>query len=54
VLQCCGCAANDKTGFRQVVACGVSTVSAYTCGSCSVAGGAASPMTTSFRQQKCR
>jgi len=54
VLQCCGCAAADKTGFRQMVSCGETAVPQYTCGSCSVAGGAASAMTPSFKQQRCR
>jgi hypothetical protein len=54
VLQCCGCNANDKTGFRQAVDCGVSSVPAYTCGSCAAAGGPASAMTQSFKQQRCR
>ncbi|HVR03019.1 MAG TPA: hypothetical protein VMT47_12860, partial [Polyangia bacterium] len=54
ILQCCGCAAADKTGFRQAVPCGDSSVPQYTCGSCSVAGGGASAMTPSFKQQRCR
>jgi hypothetical protein len=51
--QCCGCAASDKTGFRQAVPCGDSSVPAWTCGSCSSATGPLSGMTQSFKQQRC-
>jgi hypothetical protein len=53
-LQCCGCQANDKTGFLRVVACGDASTPAYTCGSCTVAGGFATAATQSYRQQRCR
>jgi hypothetical protein len=53
-LQCCGCAAADKAGFRQAVACGDASVPMYTCGTCATAPGGAPSMTASGKQQRCR
>jgi hypothetical protein len=53
INQCCGCYADDKTGFRQAVACGDSSVPVWTCGTCAAVGGYPS-MTPSAKQQRCR
>jgi hypothetical protein len=51
--QCCGCLANDKTGFLTAVNCGV-TGTTYTCGACAAAGDAPSASTPASKQQRCR
>jgi hypothetical protein len=50
-LQCCGCNAQDKTGFVAPVNCGA-TAQVFTCGTCAAAGGGPA-VTQAPRVQRC-
>jgi len=50
--SCCGCAANDKTGFLVNVACGA-VGTTYTCTACSGLGGGTGAGTPTGKVQRC-
>jgi hypothetical protein len=51
--QCCGCYANDRTGFLGTVQCGA-TANTYTCNPCAAAGQGPAPATPTSTVQNCR
>ncbi|HVU50052.1 MAG TPA: hypothetical protein VHL80_05170 [Polyangia bacterium] len=51
--QCCGCFANDRTGFLGTVACGVTT-NTWTCQPCAAAGQGPAPLVATSKTQACR
>jgi hypothetical protein len=52
-LQCCGCFANDRTGYLTTVNCGI-TANTYTCQTCAAAGAGPAPVVATSKTQACR
>jgi len=50
--SCCGCNANDRTGFLGTIACG-STANTYTCNPCAAAGQGPASATPTSKTQAC-
>jgi hypothetical protein len=51
--QCCGCRADDRTGYLTTVACGA-TANTYTCQPCAAAGQGPAPVVATSKTQACR
>jgi hypothetical protein len=52
-LECCGCLANDRTGFLAAVNCGASA-NTFTCQPCAAAGQGPAKSTSAAKTQACR
>jgi hypothetical protein len=50
--ECCGCLANDRTGYVGVVGCGA-TANTYTCNPCAAAGQGPATATPTSKTQAC-